>query len=366
MTPSTALPSARASLVLDADYFDVLSASIRSARTRIWATQFSLNMQVVPDGHLQVRSIARALAGAASRGVDVRILAGGNARRPLTQPAGNDLTLAFLQILGVDARGYTTKAAGGSHAKYVLVDADLVLVGSHNWSPRAFGAGVDSTLAVKSETAAEEIATVFERAWKRAARPQLQPELEGLLPQLAAPLKKKSLATEWSRKPVAKRLTYSGAAVGVLVDKAYHRALLKGLAKAQRSIDVSMFYFSHSTRADHPNAAISKELVRAKERGVKVRILLDVDRPGDLYNSRRINADIRRFLVRKGIAVMFDAPETVNHSKFVAIDDERVLLGSHNWTRNSQESLHELSLAVESKVIAQQCSELVSSRFADV
>lgn len=356
-------PAALTSLVVDADYYDVLFGAIRAARQRIWASQFSFNMQAIPDGKLQVRAVARALADAAKRGVDVRILVGGNARRLLAQPAGNDLTLTFLHILGVDARSYVSKTRAGSHAKYALFDADLALVGSHNWSPRAFGDGVDSTLAVKSGTVAAKIGGVFDKAWKSAARSDMPPELEESRPQLEALLNKKAATAEWIRKPAATQLKYSDGAVNVLVDRKYHAALLKALAAAEQSINVSMFYFSYSTKKNHPNSAIARELVRAKKRGVRVRVLLDRDRPGDLYNSRRINESARKYLAGRGIAVAFDAPETVNHSKFVAIDGRRVLLGSHNWTRNSQEQLHEVSLSVESSVISKKCSELVSVHF---
>lgn len=357
------LPAALTSLVVDAHYYDVLFGAIRAAKNRIWASQFSFNMQAIPDGKLQVRAIARALADAAKRGVDVRILVGGNARRLLAQPAGNDLTLTFLRTLGVDVRAYVSKTRAGSHAKYALFDADLALVGSHNWSPRAFGDGIDSTLAVKSKIVADKMAGVFKKAWKNALPSDLPQELEESLPQLATLLNKKSATAAWFRKPAATQLRYSDGAVNVLVDKQYHAALLKALTKAEQSIDVSMFYFSHSTKKDHPNVAITQELVRAKKRGVRVRVLLDRDRPGDLYNSRRINEMARKYLTKQGIAVAFDAPETVNHSKFVAIDGERVLLGSHNWTRNSQERLHEVSLLVESSVISKKCFELVSGHF---
>lgn len=356
-------PTTLTSLIVDADYYDMLFGAIRAAKQRIWASQFSFNMQAIPDGKLQVRSIARTLADAAKRGIDVRILVGGNARRLLLQPAGNDLTLAFLHILGVDGRSYARKARAGSHAKYALFDDDLALVGSHNWSPRAFGDGIDSTLAVKSETVANKIAGVFDKAWKSAVQSDMPPELKNSLPQLETLLNKKTAMAEWVRKPAATQLKYSDGAVNVLVDRAYHVALLKALTEAEQSIDVSMFYFSYSTKRDHPNTAIVQELVRAKKRGVRVQVLLDRDRPGDLYNSRRINETARKYLAERGIAVAFDAPETVNHSKFVAIDGKRVLLGSHNWTRNSQEQLHEVSLSVENSVISKKCSELVSVHF---
>ena len=357
------LTGAEMSMVVDADYYDVLFGLIRAAKKRIWASQFSFNMQAIPDGKLQVRAIARALADAAKRGVDVRILAGGNARRVLSQPAGNNLTLLFLRMLGVNARNYVSKTGAGSHAKYTLVDADLALVGSHNWSPRAFGDGIDSTLAVKYKAVADKMTGVFEKAWKNAVPSDLPLELKESLPQLETLLKNKSATTEWFRKPAQTQPKYSDGAVNVLLDKEYHTALVKALMEAKQSIDVSMFYFSYSTKKDHPNAAIIKELVRAKKRGVRVRVLLDQDRPGDLYNSRRINETARQYLNKQGIAVAFDAPESVNHSKFVAIDGKRALLGSHNWTRNSQEQLHELSLAVESSVISKQCSDLVAVHF---
>ena len=48
------------------------------------------------------------------------------------------------------------------------------------------------------------------------------------------------------------------------------------------------------------------------------------------------------------IDAKFDLPETVTHSKVVVIDDKQLVIGSHNWTRNSLARTEELSVLVDS------------------
>lgn len=354
--------SAEVTLQLDGAYYHTLLDAIKGAKRRIWVHQFSFNMHAVADGALLVRSVARALIVANARGVDVRLICGGDSRYLTAQPSGNDVALVFLSLAGLDVREFKGKGLSGSHAKYVLVDDAFCLVGSHNWSPRALGQGHDCTLATKSPSVNAQMSKLFSVAWRTATKPTVHPEIASLA-RGASFLVSESVVKSWVTRPAVTKSVSSSGAVDVLADRQYHRQLLKALGAATKSIDVSMFYFSYSTAKRHPNAAIVRELLKAKSRGCKIRIVLDRDRPGDLYNSRRINEIAKKKLEKEGIAVAFDAPDVVNHTKFVAIDGATVLLGSHNWTRSSQERLHEVSLKVGSAPIAKACSEIVAAQF---
>ncbi len=70
---------------------------------------------------------------------------------------------------------------------------------------------------------------------------------------------------------------------------------------------------------------ISKELCRAKRRGVDVRIVTD-DRN---FSGRAIN-----MIVKAGIPVVCDNKSSLMHNKFAIADSRKVFTGSYNATRN--------------------------------
>jgi phosphatidylserine/phosphatidylglycerophosphate/cardiolipin synthase-like enzyme len=87
----------------------------------------------------------------------------------------------------------------------------------------------------------------------------------------------------------------------------------------------------------------------------------DRDRPQDLYQSSKINADAARLLKDQGVTVAFDAVDRVNHSKVVVIDEKRLLVGSHNWTRNSLMRLRALSVAIDNAAVAAHCASIIEA-----
>jgi phosphatidylserine/phosphatidylglycerophosphate/cardiolipin synthase-like enzyme len=89
---------------------------------------------------------------------------------------------------------------------------------------------------------------------------------------------------------------------------------------ATQSIDVAMYYCT--------NLACRSALVRAQNRGVTIRVLLDRsqrNRTGTSYEWLRLhNVDAR-----------IDAHEKLFHNKYAVIDSATVLIGSTNWTDNA-------------------------------
>ncbi|HZS00963.1 MAG TPA: phospholipase D-like domain-containing protein, partial [Chloroflexota bacterium] len=94
------------------------------------------------------------------------------------------------------------------------------------------------------------------------------------------------------------------------------------LDTAQRSLDVAIYDFDLDDAAD--------ALVRAKGRGVAVRIVMDSD---TLDNTK--DQDIVRAvgkLKQAGIPIVGDNRQPIMHDKFVVRDGEEVWTGSWNFT----------------------------------
>jgi len=106
------------------------------------------------------------------------------------------------------------------------------------------------------------------------------------------------------------------------------------ISSASSTLDLEVYAFSYEVLAD--------ELIRAQERRVQVRVLLEPSLSGN--NPNLATAETLR---DGGVAVRWADPSRTNHAKFLIIDGRRVLVGSHNWSWHAMNSNREASLLVE-------------------
>lgn len=139
--------------------------------------------------------------------------------------------------------------------------------------------------------------------------------------------------------------------VGVLEGSRYYQRVQELIAAAARKLDVCLFHIALPTE-DHPTAKLLAVVRDAHRRGVAVRVLVDRDRPEDAYKSTVINAPAVKYLRDAGVPVRQDAPERLLHSKFLVIDDDLALVGSHNWSAGSFFQLDDITLVIRSAQVA--------------
>ncbi|WP_104401349.1 phospholipase D-like domain-containing protein [Vibrio penaeicida] len=96
--------------------------------------------------------------------------------------------------------------------------------------------------------------------------------------------------------------------------------IIKQLNQARHTIDICVF-----TIADDE---LTKHIIKAHQRGVKVRVVTDNDKIFDKGND--VN-----YLVEKGVEVKVDTTSYHMHHKFAIFDGVRLLNGSFNWTRSA-------------------------------
>jgi len=95
------------------------------------------------------------------------------------------------------------------------------------------------------------------------------------------------------------------------------KEIIKNINQAQASINIAMYIFT--------DKEIALPLVKAQERGVKVRLYLDQDQIEYRYSQSR-------FLVQRGIKTRISSSNYIMHNKFAIIDNRILLTGSYNWT----------------------------------
>ena len=96
--------------------------------------------------------------------------------------------------------------------------------------------------------------------------------------------------------------------------------LLRRIDAASKTLDVCVFTITCNEIAD--------AVVRAHERGVKVRVISDDEQANSTGSDLRAIADT-------GIPVRTDAASTHMHHKFAIVDGATLINGSFNWTRQA-------------------------------
>jgi len=120
-------------------------------------------------------------------------------------------------------------------------------------------------------------------------------------------------------------------------------AIVKEINGAKSEILVAMYFL---TERD-----ISRALVKAKERGVDVKVVLDQSQRTEKYAKGR-------FLSQKGVPVRYEyKPSGLLHDKFAVIDNRIVITGSFNWTASAESRNNENLLVIFSPDLAGKYKE---------
>ncbi|MCE3039493.1 phospholipase D-like domain-containing protein [Helicobacter anatolicus] len=130
-------------------------------------------------------------------------------------------------------------------------------------------------------------------------------------------------------------------------------ALQKQILSAKKSIKIAIFSFT--------NKELAKVLKQQAQKGVQISIIYDLDSNynspystiGYLAKLQNINACTLQGLEnKKGVKKYYG----IMHQKLVIIDEELVVLGSANWSKNAFENNYENLLITNQKNIVQKAN----------
>ena len=124
------------------------------------------------------------------------------------------------------------------------------------------------------------------------------------------------------------------------------------IANADQRIDLVMFVFKTGKGRNNRPAALVRDLVTARQRGVEVRVILEDS--GHDPGLNRTNQETAKALRKGGVAVFFDSPSRTNHAKLAVIDGRYCLVGSHNLTQSALKYNHEFSLLLDNPALAEE------------
>ena len=120
------------------------------------------------------------------------------------------------------------------------------------------------------------------------------------------------------------------------------QAVISQISKATKTIDIAMYYLTARET--------SQELIKAKDRNVQIRIVLDQSQEGGAYAKSR-------FLIKNGINAKIHTGSGLMHNKFAVIDGKTLITGSFNWTATAEEKNEENLLIITDQALITKYQE---------
>jgi phosphatidylserine/phosphatidylglycerophosphate/cardiolipin synthase-like enzyme len=263
---------------------------------------------------LEDREIGQALLQAAARGVQVRMLNDSDYRRETRESLGvRSSNPARCETLKRVQVCYDSRPNALMHHKFVLIDNLGVWTGSTNLTWNAFERNNENSLWLPVEGLVQVYRAEFEALFAG--------QENGL--------------GRFERFQIGDVLgtVYFSPAGG----RAAREAILEVLGRASREIWVAAYVLT--------DTRITQALVKAHQRGVRVRVVIDAR---NLANSRD------ETLKQAGIDVRKDGNPYTMHHKVMVVDGEWVVTGSYNFTNSGFARNNENLLILRDSSLAQR------------
>lgn len=121
-------------------------------------------------------------------------------------------------------------------------------------------------------------------------------------------------------------------------DENIEEIIIDTIRRAKNEICIAMAYFTSDILID--------ELYRAKDKGVNIKVIID-------NNDKNINSKLRIANVCSmfRIVKVITKYKNIMHNKYCIIDNNKVIDGSYNWSKNAMYN-EEHIIVVESEVVA--------------
>ena len=144
-----------------------------------------------------------------------------------------------------------------------------------------------------------------------------------------------------------------------LPSEKYFETALKEITAAKSSVFLVMYLISLSPTQPNsePNQLVNA-LIKAKERGINVNVILDQNINFEAQTSESAltsnkHQQAYELLRKNNVPVFFDTSEVYTHAKAIIIDNETVIMGSTNWSKAALSRNNEVSALIRSKEFAQ-------------
>jgi len=142
-------------------YFPAVKAALAKAEKSIYMVMFTIEAPLEGQNS-KVAQLIGELVQAKNRGVEVEIILDQNVnfvhrKHPSDWDIEIKSTRAYKMLKAAGIKVYYDEPARYAHAKTVVIDKKIVVLGSTNWTETSFGRSIETNLLVGSSGLAEEI-----------------------------------------------------------------------------------------------------------------------------------------------------------------------------------------------------------------
>ncbi len=284
--------------VEDHGYAPMIKHLIDGAKTSVYVAMEELK------NDSSVKSLLNSLINAENRGVDVKVI---------YQDSMSDSNA----VNYLSSNGVSVKSGGNSkfiHDKLIVIDGQVVYVGSHNWSPSALEKNNEYGAIIYNKSIAGFYDQYFLSLWSNA---DSTPSLTNMA------------------------INNAGMWINTTYDGYTYNALNSLINSATKRLYVAMYtmayYSSPNTDEERVNTLVND--IVAKKSIAKVVL--------ETHNENAWN-----YLHSNGVNVKNDSSSVITHLKLVIADDS-VYIGDANWdTEYFNNDTHTVGVIVHNKTIA--------------
>jgi cardiolipin synthase A/B len=306
--------------------FPAMLTAIARARHRVSFETYIFDTGSIP------RRFVDALASAARRGVDVRLVLDAIGAETMDDAAREQLRSAGAHVAWFNpVASYSLEEANyRTHRKALVVDGDTAFVGgigiADHWAQAVDGAPKwrDTHLELHGQVALD-VEAAFNENWIETGG-VVEPDL--LMHEPAADGRARSI-TVWSSP--------EGGANGMKL------LYLLAIGAARQSLDIQSPYFI-------TDESTQWSLLEARKRGVRVRLLVE----GDITDAKAVKHASRGIygpLLDAGVEI-YEYQPAMMHTKVMMIDRTFGMAGSANFDNRSLELNDELNVVIFDQVTA--------------
>lgn len=338
------------------DTRDVLRWLARNAKESIWIGALYVN-------HDADAELFRAIRKAAAQGLDVRLVLaeGGTSRDKLYRAAFDMQTNIRVRFLNLGPYGH--KPYGALHAKYMIVDGRVAVVGSANYSWPGLNDNREINAVITDPEAVRRYVEIFQTDYTLAGFGEPltnRPLFSG--PAVPFSTNRTVLALE------AAPWQLNNPAIPDLADCLTNLMLL-----ARSRIDAEIYLYSAAGTND---AWFERSLFAALDRGVRVRMIFNKptyeerddlgffkypDYRNAVARARARGAEVRFIDTRRCFT---DGRFTTTHSKLLIVDGRFACIASGNWTPTSARENRELGVFTKDSRTLRDCLTLFETDWA--
>ncbi len=151
-------------VITDREYYDTLHKILSEAKETIHITNFELKYyfsEQYKDSN--VNQLVQDLIDAHNRGVEVKYVVDEYGNR------NDDVVKVFVFLKEKGLKNFKLdNSKVTTHTKLIIVDGEIVLVGSSNWSHTAINKNHEANVLIHSADVAQEFERYFNKIWKES------------------------------------------------------------------------------------------------------------------------------------------------------------------------------------------------------